>query len=118
MGGVAVWSAAAQSQRKLPNAANANKTVFYHGDGSPKSVREVYDWAMQQPGADTPVRAPEVASQTALYKAADATSANIESLLASVMNWQPGGDFYAPSGQGPSSPLMLTPGLLDVLSKS
>jgi hypothetical protein len=102
----------------LPNAASANKTVFFHGDGSPKSVREVYDWAMQQPGTDTPVRAPEVASQAALYKAADASSANIESLLASVMNWQPGGDFYAPSGQGPSSPLMLTPGLLDVLSKS
>ena len=92
--------------------------MFFHGDGSPKSVREVYDWAMQQPGAaDTPVRVAEPAAETALYQAADASSANIESLLASVMNWQPGGDFYAPS-QGPSSPLMLTPGLLDVLSKS
>jgi hypothetical protein len=109
----------ASAAQLLPNAAAANKTVFFHGDGSPKSVREVYDWAMQQPGgADTPVRMAEPAAETALYQAADASSANIESLLASVMNWQPSGDFYASSGQGPSSPLMLTPGLLDVLSKS
>jgi hypothetical protein len=101
----------------LPNAASANKSVFFHADGSPKSVRDVYDWAMQQPGAaDTPVRAP--GSETALYQVADASSANIESMLASVMNWQPGGDFYAPTGQRPSSPLMLTPGLLEVLSNS
>jgi len=104
----------------LPNAAAANTSVFFHGDGSPKSVREVYDWAMQQPGAaDTPpLRAAEPPAETAIYQATDASSANIESLLASVMNWQPGGDFYAPSGQGPSSPLILTPALLDVLSKS
>jgi hypothetical protein len=32
------------------------------------------------------------------------------------MNWQPGGDFYAPNRA--ASPLMLTPGLLDILSKT
>lgn len=101
----------------LPAAAGANKTVFFHPDGSPKSVREVYDWAMQQPGGAAPVRVAEPALQTALTKVKDASSANIERLLASVMNWQPSSDFYAPMGQGPSSPLMLTPGLLDVLSK-
>ena len=40
----------------LPNAAAANKSVFFHADGSAKSVREVYDWSMQQPGAQAPVR--------------------------------------------------------------
>ena len=105
----------ASAAQLLPNAAVANKSVFLHGDGSPKSVREVYDWAMQQPGGDAPVRA--VDAQATLTKVTDASSANIESLLASVMNWQPAGDFYAPTGQGPSSPLMLTPGLLDVLSR-
>ncbi len=105
----------------LPNAAASNKTVFFHGDGSAKSVREVYDWAMQQPGASAPVRVtepqPQSLTQTAaLTKVVQGSSANIESLLASVMNWQPSGNFYAPKHGG--SPLMLTPGLLDVFSKS
>ena len=39
-------SAAAQ----FPQAAGANKSVFFHADGEPKSVREVYDWALRQPG--------------------------------------------------------------------
>ena len=108
----------------LPSAAGANKSVFFHADGSAKSVREVYDWAMQQPDAATPVRAP-VAQQDAVYRAASASSANIESLLASVMNWQPSHNFFAPENSGasmpnagPSSPLMLTPGLLNILSES
>jgi hypothetical protein len=99
----------------LPNAAAANKSVFFNADGSAKNVRQVYDWAMQQPGDSAPVRA-EPAAQMALAKVTQASSANIETLLASVLNWQPSGDFYAP-GRG-ASPLMLTPGLLDVLSKS
>ena len=45
-------SAAAQ----FPQAAAANKSVFYHADGAPKSVREVYDWAMRQPGGEGTVR--------------------------------------------------------------
>ena len=36
---------------QFPQAASANRTVFLHADGTPKSVREVYDWAVRQPGA-------------------------------------------------------------------
>ena len=32
----------------FPQAASANKSVFYHADGTAKSVREVYDWALKQ----------------------------------------------------------------------
>ena len=102
----------------LPAAAGANKSVFFHADGSAKSVREVYDWAMQQPDASAPVR---VASETkdAVFTAAGASSANIESLLASVMNWQPSSNFFKPaSDASPLSPLALTPGLLNILSES
>ena len=38
----------ASAPTEFPQAANANKAVFYHADGSAKSVREVYDWAMKQ----------------------------------------------------------------------
>src|ERR1700712_928760 len=34
----------------FPQAAAANKSVFFHDGGAPKSVREVYDWALKQPG--------------------------------------------------------------------
>jgi hypothetical protein len=39
----------ASAPTEFPQAASANKSVFYHSDGSAKSVREVYDWAMKQP---------------------------------------------------------------------
>ena len=120
----------ASAAQLLPNAAAANKSVFFHADGSAKSVREVYDWAMQQPGANAPVRmadtAPPAAAQpaaptqaAAFQQAMNASSTDIETLLASVMNWQPGGNFFAP-GQDPSpmTPLALTPGLLNILSES
>ncbi|MBI3676857.1 MAG: lytic transglycosylase domain-containing protein [Proteobacteria bacterium] len=36
----------------FPKAASANKNVFYHRDGTAKTVREVYDWALKQPLGD------------------------------------------------------------------
>ena len=36
----------------FPQAASANRSVFYHVDGSPKSVREVYAWATKQTSTD------------------------------------------------------------------
>jgi hypothetical protein len=115
----------------MPAAAAANKTVFFHADGSAKSVRDVYDWAMQQPGAAIPVRAEALTTapattSAALVQAANAQStnigaANIQALLESVMNWQPKADFFAPAattpGSPPVSPLALTPGLLNLLSE-
>jgi hypothetical protein len=40
---------AASAASAFPAAASANKSVFYKADGSPKSVRDVYDWALKQP---------------------------------------------------------------------
>jgi hypothetical protein len=109
----------ASAAAMLPAAASANKSVFFHPDGSAKSVREVYDWAMQQPGAQAPVRVAEPTTEAAMARATGASTANIESLLASVMNWQPSDNFFGPShDEGPSSPLALTPGLLNILSES
>ena len=33
----------------FPEAAAANHAVFYHADGTTKSVQEVYNWALKQP---------------------------------------------------------------------
>jgi hypothetical protein len=40
---------AASAAVAFPAAASANKSVFYKADGSPKTVRDVYDWALKQP---------------------------------------------------------------------
>jgi hypothetical protein len=121
-------SAPATSAASLfPQAAAANKSVFFRPDGSAKSVREIYDWAMQQPGAaGVPSTVPSVPAQiatsqtasapAAMLKAAGAVDANIQALLEGVINWQPTGFFSSVPASG--SPLSLSHGLLDILSSA
>ena len=126
-------SAPATSAASLfPQAAAANKSVFFNARGAPKSVREVYDWAMQQPGPAT--AKPDVVVQTSqavpattpaptpLYRAASAVDGNIKALLAQVMNWQPAGFFSSGNATGagatPGSPLMLSHSMLDIFSSA
>jgi hypothetical protein len=118
----------------FPKAAGANHSVFYHANGNPKSVREVYAWAMRQPGSEsavrvaalpdiTPVAAP-VQPVNARAIAAEARDAQVQMLMASVLNWQPtpdgaGDGFGAMFGNntpGGPSPLSFGPGLLSILS--
>jgi len=118
---------------QFPQAAAANKTVFFHADGAPKSVREVYDWALAQPGAEGSVRVAQLPDITPVHEArlkvAGAQDAEVQMLLASVMNWQPGGgqglfgNLFGLSGIAglgnnatPSSALSFGPGLLGLLS--
>jgi hypothetical protein len=118
-------SAAAQ----FPQAAAANKSVFFHADGSAKSVREVYDWALAQPGSAGAARlaqAPQAASETPLTaqsartQIASAQDSQIQMLMASVMNWQPKHSmFSAMFGSNESTPgsaMSFGPGLLSILS--
>jgi hypothetical protein len=112
-------SAAAQ----FPSAAAANKSVFFHGDGSAKSVREVYDWALRQPGgADTIRSAPAaVLPQSPRVMAATAPDSEIQMLISSVMNWQPrsffGGDAASSTAfNSGAGALSFGPGLLGLLS--
>jgi hypothetical protein len=116
---------------QFPTAAAANRNVFYRADGSAKSVRDVYDWALKQPGAKDTIRVaplPPITTpampQSPLVMAATADS-EMQMLLASVMNWQPrsyfGGAFGselggASQGMGASA-LSFGAGLLSVLSE-
>jgi Transglycosylase SLT domain len=122
---------------QFPQAAAANKSVFFHADGAPKSVREVYDWAMRQPGGEGTVRVAQLPDITpthevARMKVATAQDAEVQMLLTSVMNWQPGGGqsmfgnlFGLSGGLGlgslgntatPSSAISFAPSLLGILS--
>ena len=103
----------ANAANAFPAAAEANKSVFYHADGSAKTVREVYNWALKQPsGAQM------------LPKTAAAPKASAASY---VDNSKPSGDWLmnqmydatetSDSSLGlPLSPVSLTPGVLNILS--
>ena len=115
----------ASAAQLFPDAAGANRDVFFHADGSAKSLREVYDWAMRQPGgqaqlagnANTPAATAAPATMAkATSVAANAVNNNLESLFAGVINWQPG-SFFSDS-KASASPLSLGSGLLDLLSGS
>jgi hypothetical protein len=114
-------SAAAQ----FPQAASANKSVFFHADGKAKSVREVYDWALRQPGGNDTLRtapAPAPDGITARTQVAAAQSAEVKMLLESVINWQPRhsmfGSMLGANDSTPSSTMSFAPGLLGLLSDS
>jgi hypothetical protein len=118
-------SAAAQ----FPQAASANKSVFFHDGGAPKSVREVYDWALRQPGGEGTVRMAQAADITpavnlmgARATVAGAQEAEVQALLASVMDWQPKPSLFGnlfglnDDKATPSSAMSFSPGLLGLLS--
>jgi hypothetical protein len=113
----------ADAAASFPQAAGANRSVFYRADGSARSVREVYDWAMKQPGGEAPVArapAPVAADPAKLLMASETGGADLTALLAGVMNWQPSQGYF---GQGSDAdqppgnqPLMLSPEILEMLS--
>ena len=108
----------ASAAQLFPDAASANRDVFFHADGSAKNLREVYDWAMHQPGGQTPAAsspaAPVPSTTKAITVASNAVDSNLETLLAGVINWQPGSFFS--DGKTGASPLSMGSGLLDLLS--
>ena len=118
----------ASAVTQFAQAASANKSVFLHADGTPKSVREVYDWAVRQPGAADSLRSPQVVEaaepvsspQEAMVKVVNAQDAQVQMLLASVMNWQPKhsafGAMFGSKDSTPSSPMSFGSGLLGILS--
>ena len=116
----------ANAAASFPQAAGANRSVFYRPDGSARSVRDVYDWAMKQPGGERPVTiaaaAPAAADPAKFLVTSEPGAADIEALLAGVMNWQPRQGYF---GQGSDSdqssgsqPLMLSPEILEMLSSA
>ena len=101
--------------------------MFFHEGGAPKSVREVYDWAMKQPGGAGTVRLPDAGTPAltldkARVTVAAAQSSEVQMLLASVMNWQPGGghsmfgSLFGLNDKPQASALSFSPGLLGLLS--
>ncbi|MGH6870945.1 MAG: transglycosylase SLT domain-containing protein [Rhizomicrobium sp.] len=102
----------ASAAAAFPAAADANRSVFYHADGSAKSVREVYQWALKQPsGAQTLPKSPAAAP-------AKSYAGNVPysgDWLASQMYdaTEPANGSF---GTISLSPVSLTPGVIQILS--
>ncbi|HUO93952.1 MAG TPA: transglycosylase SLT domain-containing protein [Rhizomicrobium sp.] len=114
----------------FPQAAASNRSVFYHADGTAKSVQEVYNWALKQlqtAVASQPAAAPETAAaaprnltvtpQTTPQQAAPievaATGDSLTMQLWSAM--QPATPSVLPPAAIPQGPFAATPGILDLL---
>ena len=101
----------------FPAAANSNRSIFYHRDGTPKTVREVRDWALAQP-VNASLRATPVTPKTDVAGATcdNAGVSDPESLLASVSTWAPGHGFFRSSDADSATPFLLAPGVMDLLT--
>ncbi|HTW33537.1 MAG TPA: transglycosylase SLT domain-containing protein [Rhizomicrobium sp.] len=109
---------------EFPQAAASNRSVFYHADGTAKSVREVYAWALKQPLARpaAPSEPAPVAQQNLTITAQTSTQTvtavpPAEDSLA-VQLWsamQSSSASILPAASVPQAPLAATPDILDLL---
>jgi hypothetical protein len=120
----------ASAAEAFPQAAAANRSVFYNADGSAKSVREVYDWALRQPGGDglhTRAGLRSTIQTDDAISASEARMASTSAAFAAFMNWAPSRPSFSAlqdlprdeDGQPqvtPPTPFLLTPGVMELLS--
>jgi hypothetical protein len=102
----------------FPRAADANPHIFYHADGTPKSVHEVYSWTVKAPLAVTPVvkldksALPDVPSVSTGVLDTHTTAA----LLASMWTRPHKNVFETDENSTPAAtPFLATPAILDIL---
>ena len=99
----------------FPKAADANPNIFYHGDGTPKSVREVYNWTVGKP-LYTPTAAINAKTEVASVTTGALDTANTAEMLAALWQPQKKGFFASDdSSSGNAPPFAMTPAILDVL---
>jgi hypothetical protein len=98
----------------FPKAADANPNVFYHTDGSPKSVREVYNWTATSPATPTA----SVVAKTEIPSVSKGVldTATTAQLLASMWDTRRKNFFTTSEETASAVPqLAMTPAILDVL---
>ncbi|HWD26036.1 MAG TPA: hypothetical protein VG387_02630 [Rhizomicrobium sp.] len=115
----------ASAAHAFPAAADSNRSVFFHSNGTAKTVREVYDWAMKQPGGKNAVASSTVsaASETGPVVRPATGGDDSETLLASFAAYRPSHGFFSTDSDDndvtsmstPSMAFAMSPGILDAL---
>lgn len=97
----------ANAASAFPEAAQANRNVFYHRDGTPKTVGEVHDWALKQGGAiaksAAPAKPARVSASAPMLPADSWSSSDLYGAMASL----PGDT---------SQSFVLSPGIVSILA--
>lgn len=98
----------ANAASAFPEAAQANHNVFFHTDGTPKTVREVHDWALKQSGG-------AVAKSVAPKKSAPAWNS---APIMPTDQWSSSDLYDAMAGlpADTSQSFMLSPGIVSILA--
>jgi hypothetical protein len=105
----------ASAPSAFPQAASANKTVFYHADGTAKTVREVYDWALKQTNASSPRERIELtapSSKPAVQRTGSLPTGNASLVIALLSATNPSNSM----GTSDQAPFLATD-VLDMLGK-
>ena len=98
----------------FPKAAESNPTIFYHTDGSPKTVREVYNWSTGNLPATTAVATTSKSEAPSLVTSpADTVASSL--LLATLWRPQHHGFFGSDDANSDAPPVAMSPAVLDVL---
>jgi hypothetical protein len=111
----------------FPQAAEANRSVFFHTDGSAKSVSEVYQWATRggQSGLSSQMASigrgsRHHAKATSVPLSLDGGDENSNAMM-SLASWTPQHGFFssdAGDSSSPSSTLLLTPSVMDIFAQA
>jgi hypothetical protein len=101
----------------FPKAADANPSIFYHADGKPKTVREVYNWttAKLTTGA-TPTAAVNAKTEMPSVSMGALDTSTTAAMLAAM--WRPQHKNIFSTEETTSSnapPFAMSPAILDVL---
>ncbi len=99
----------------FPKAADANPSIFYHANGSPKTVREVYNWTVSgqamTPTVPTSAKTELPSLSTSVFDTSTTTA-----MMAALLRPQHKGFFGSDeSNTGDTPPFAMTPAILDVL---
>ncbi len=111
----------ANAAAAFPGAADANQNVFYHADGTAKTAKEVYDWALKQPSGSKVLAStalPTPAKSNAAYVTANSSSGYSSDQWAAFQTLDGmgmGGSFASTNGL-PNAPFALTSDVIDVLA--
>jgi hypothetical protein len=102
----------------FPRAAGANRTVFYHSNGTPKSIREVYAWATQQIPSDNSAAETQTTAALNLRGSIAGNTPAAPAALPLMLFSRNNEDIRALAGFGnlPRLPVSLSSSVLDVLS--
>jgi hypothetical protein len=107
----------ANAAKAFPAEADANRSVFYNRDGTARTVRQVYDWALKQPsgGKTLAAKAPKAAAPAKNYVQYGALSSGMsDQWTAFQMLGSSGGSFSTGVLHAPFS---LTSSVIDVLAQ-